>query len=133
MGGGVCWCSGMVFGFFWGFLCEGPGFCLFCCFGGTKCLFSRPPFVLVIFGRGVVLLSGNIWKLWLELCISIGLDAGYNWYVLPRWALDVGRPDMAMRLALACSSQDAVLVLACSSRMASQVSGFCLRGVSAAP
>ena len=42
-------------------------------------------------------------------CISIGLDVGYNWYVLPRWALDVGRPDVAMRLALACSSQDGKL------------------------
>ena len=71
--------------------------------------FCRHHVVLVIFGRGVVLLSGNIWKLWLELCISIGLDAGYNWYVLPRWALDVGRPHMAMRLALACSSQDGKL------------------------
>ena len=93
-------------GFFGWFLWERPVFCLFLLvWWEVVGFFCRHHVVLVILGGG----SGNTWKLWLELCVSIGLDAGYNWYVLPRWALDVGRPDMAMRLALACSSQDGKL------------------------
>ena len=96
-------------GFLGGFCGRGLFSAFFVGLVGSSGFFCRHHVVLVIFGRGVVLLSGNIWKLWLELCVSIGLDAGYNWYVFPRWALDVGRPDMAMRLALACSSQDGKL------------------------